>query len=95
MEDSNAAEFAKDAQELAEQAKRVYGDIVKNDTLRNIYQENPYAVVGAALGIGYVLGGGLATPFSRRLAKVGMKALFVPLAAAQLKSLAIGLPPEE
>lgn len=50
-------------------------------------KENPYVAIGAAAAVGYVVAGGLATPFTRRIIRIGMKALFVPLAASQLKGL--------
>jgi hypothetical protein len=34
-------------------------------------QEHPYGTLAAALGVGYVLGGGLFTRLTTRLAKVG------------------------
>ena len=36
-------------------------------------EKNPYAMVGAALGLGYVVGGGLLTPTTMRLLKLGFK----------------------
>ena len=55
--------------------------------LERYYKENPYVVLGAAVGVGYILGGGTFSPFSRRIARIGMKALLLPLAATQLKNL--------
>lgn len=51
------------------------------------YRHNPYVVLAAVAGLGYVAGGGLFSPFTRRLTRIGMKALFVPIAAAQFKGL--------
>lgn len=49
------------------------------------YRHNPYVVLAAAAGLGYVAAGGLVSPFTRRITRIGMKALFVPIAAAQFK----------
>ncbi len=51
------------------------------------FEENPFAVLAVAAGVGYVLGGGLLSPFSRRIARIGMKAMVLPIAASQLKSI--------
>lgn len=58
------------------------------DAVTRTIKEHPYLAIGAAAAVGYVLAGGLPTPFTRRIVRVGMKALFVPLAASQLKGLA-------
>lgn len=58
--------------------------------LQRYYEENPYVVLAAAAGVGYIAGGGLFSPFTRRLVRIGMKAVFVPIAAAQLKALTGG-----
>lgn len=55
--------------------------------LQRYYSENPYVVLAAAVGVGYMIGGGTFSPFSRRVARIGMKALLLPLAASQLKNI--------
>lgn len=56
--------------------------------LERAYKHNPYVVLAVAAGVGYVAGGGLISPFTRRITRFGMKALFVPIAAAQFKGKA-------
>ncbi len=77
-----------DLNNLTHQAQEIAQQVVDVDKARDFWRENPYLVLGAAAGLGYVLAGGLPTPFTRRLIRIGMKALFVPVAASQLKSLA-------
>lgn len=67
-----------DVQDLITQARN-------KRLLERTYKHNPYVVLAVAAGIGYVAGGGLVSPFTRRITRIGMKALFVPIAAAQFK----------
>jgi hypothetical protein len=51
------------------------GDMVsKTLDIRGRVQRNPYGMVAGALGIGFVLGGGLFTRLTARLAGVGLRA---------------------
>lgn len=61
-----AAEVAKDANSALNGVADAVGLTEKVD-------KNPYAMVGAALGIGYVVGGGLLTPTTMRLVKLGLR----------------------
>lgn len=75
---------------VIDDARQLVNDVRDNRVLESIYQENPFLIIGIAAGVGYVAAGGLTSPFTRRLVRVGMKALFVPLAATQLKEIAVG-----
>lgn len=57
------------------------------DKLRDIYDRNPYAVLAAAAGAGYVIGGGLQSPFTKRLTRMGLKAVVLPMALGKLQEL--------
>lgn len=77
---------------LAEQTQRVAADLrglydSVQDPVGQYYKENPYVVLAAAAGVGYVLAGGLFSPFTRRLMRMGMKAMVLPIAATQLKGV--------
>jgi hypothetical protein len=56
--------------------------------LRGRVQRAPIAMVGAALGIGYLLGGGLFSATTRRLLKAGIGAAVVPFVTRQLRAMA-------
>lgn len=64
---------------------------------------SPYGTVAAAIGIGYVLGGGVFSPFTARVLGLGLglglRMLIVPIVADQLVELARGVvaddPPAE
>lgn len=83
-----------DGQTIVDSSKRIindvqqlYEDVRSHNSLQQVYQENPYVLLAAAAGVGYLLAGGLFTPFSRRLMRIGLKGLIIPVAAAQLKHL--------
>lgn len=97
--DHPAHKLIDDGQALMDNSKRVLNDAQQlyervSDKLSpaQIYQDNPFAVVAAAAGVGYLLGGGLFTPFTRRIVRIGLKGLVIPLASTQLKQLTAGTP---
>ena len=59
--------------------------------LKGRLEKGPWLTLSAAAAVGYVLGGGLFTPLSSRLFKLGVRVLFMPLVRAQLLGLAGGL----
>jgi hypothetical protein len=53
-----------------------------------LYEEHPFACIGAAAVVGYVAAGGLNTPMTWRLLKLGAQRLLLPTLQAQaLKAL--------
>jgi hypothetical protein len=56
--------------------------------LRGRVQRNPIGMVIAAAGIGYVLGGGLFSPLTGRLVKIGVRLALIPLVKSQLGAVA-------
>ena len=55
--------------------------------LRGRVERHPIGMVFAALGVGYVLGGGLFSPLTGRLVRVGMRLALVPIIKSQLSVL--------
>lgn len=49
-------------------------------------QANPYATLGVAAGVGFVLGGGLASPMGQMLLRVGVRAFGPPLVNALIQN---------
>ncbi|AWV87958.1 hypothetical protein [Bradymonas sediminis] len=97
--DHPAHQLIDDSQTLIDNSKRVINDAqqlydrVREDlSPKQLYQDNPFAVVAAAAGVGYILGGGLFTPFTRRIVRIGLKGLIIPIASSQLKHLTAGVP---
>ena len=50
-------------------------------------EDHPLVCLGIAAGIGYVVGGGLFTPFTARVIKTGARALVLPSLKGKLKGL--------
>jgi len=62
-----------------------------DEELKTRFDQHPYGALAAAVGVGYVLGGGFFTPLTERIAKLvlkaGVRAALVPFVAAQLNEL--------
>lgn len=69
---------------LSESASKL-GDSID---LRGRVQRNPFGMVLAAAGVGYLLGGGLFSPLTGRLVKVGIRLALVPFVKNQLGAVA-------
>ena len=55
--------------------------------LKGRVQRNPIAMVCVAAGVGYVLGGGLFSPTTSRLLKIGVRLALVPFIKSQLSNM--------
>jgi hypothetical protein len=49
------------------------------DAVRSEVKDNPIRAVLMAAGVGYILGGGLAAPVTRRLTRLALRAMLIPL----------------
>jgi hypothetical protein len=56
--------------------------------LKGRVQRNPYGMVAAAIGVGYVLGGGLFTPLTARMLRVGVRLAMLPFVKDELRGMA-------
>jgi hypothetical protein len=63
-------------------------NLAKAINLRGRVQQNPFLMVAAAVGLGYVLGGGLFSPLTGKLLRIGVRAAVIPLIKQQLSGLA-------
>lgn len=77
-------QVSEDLEALNEDVMALVRHVREKRIAQRYYEQNPYVVLAAAAGLGYVAGGGLFTPFTRRLIRFGMKAMFVPIAAKQI-----------
>ncbi len=71
------------AQDLGSTAAELYERL---DIARQI-QEHPYRTLAIAAGVGYVLGGGLFTPLTGTLVRLGSRAMLLPMMQAAAESI--------
>ena len=76
------------AQQFFDEAKASGQGLMEAVNLQGRVERNPYGMVAAALGIGYLLGGGLFTATTARLFRLGIKVAAVPLVRDEFVSFA-------
>ncbi len=76
------------AQQLVDEAKGAVHQLGESLDLRGRVERHPYGMVLAAFGVGYVLGGGLFTPTTARVVRLGMKLAALPLVKDELLGMA-------
>ena len=74
--------------ELAKDANSAINGVSDAVGLTDQVEKAPYAMVGAALGAGYILAGGLFTPTTTRLLRLGMKLASIPQVRDRLLDVA-------
>jgi hypothetical protein len=77
-----------DAQQLFTDARGAVADLSSTLDLRGRVERNPYGMMLAAVGVGYVLGGGLFTPTTARLIRLGMRLAALPFVKDELLAMA-------
>jgi hypothetical protein len=83
-----AEQLGESAQAFLSNAQGAAADLADAIDLKGRVDRNPYAMVGAALGVGYVLGGGLFTPLTGRIFKLAVRLAAVPFVKDELMSMA-------
>jgi hypothetical protein len=76
------------AEHLVEEAKGAAAELVRTADLGGRTRKHPYAMLAAAAGVGYVLGGGLFTRWTARIVRLGLRLAAVPLVREELIALA-------
>jgi hypothetical protein len=83
------------AQEAWGQTRDAFSDLRDAIDIKGRMRRQPYGTLAAALGIGYVLGGGIFTPLTSRIVRlalrIGVRAAFLPLLKDQVAGLADAL----
>lgn len=83
-----AQELGEQLQELAQNANSALNGVADATGLTEKVEQSPYGMMAAALGVGYVLGGGLFTPTTMRLLRMGAKLATIPLVRDKLLDVA-------
>lgn len=76
------------AQAAWSEARGAVEDLGQRLDLRGRVERNPYGMIAAAVGVGYVLGGGLFTPMTARMVRLAMKLAALPLVKDELMGMA-------
>jgi hypothetical protein len=82
--------IGRDVAGLREELSGAAQELSSRVNLGRAVHEHPFRTLLVAAGVGYVLGGGLFTPLTRRLLGAGARALVVPLVRSQLAAVAAG-----
>lgn len=77
-----------DARRLVDDARGAMDQLNASLDLRGRVQRHPYGTLLAAFGVGYVLGGGLFTPTTARVVRLGLKLAALPLVKDELIGMA-------
>jgi hypothetical protein len=83
------------AQQAWDRTRDAVSDIKRVADIDGRVRRNPYGTVAAALGIGYVLGGGIFTPLTARIVglglRIGVRLALLPMMKDQISELADSL----
>ena len=74
--------------ELAKDANAALNGMSDAVGLTAHVEKSPYAMIGAALGLGYIVAGGLFTPTTSRLIRMGVKLAAIPQVRNRLLDVA-------
>jgi hypothetical protein len=77
-----------DAQQLWEDTRSMATQLNDSLDLKGRVERHPYGTLLAALGVGYVLGGGLFTPLTASLLRLGVRLAALPFVKDELLSMA-------
>jgi len=83
----HAKRMAEEARAFKEAVASQADSLTRAIDLRGRVQRHPIGMVAAAVGIGYVLGGGLFSPLTGRLVRVGIRLALIPLVKSQLSNI--------
>ena len=76
------------AQHLFSEAKGAVSDLNQLLDLNGRMKRNPYGMLAAAAGVGYLLGGGLFTSLTGRIVHLGIRLAALPFVKDELLSMA-------
>ena len=87
------------AEQVWDRTRDSVSDISNALDIQGRVQRNPYGTVAAAVGIGYVLGGGLFSPLTARIVglglRIGLRLAVLPMLKQEMAELVENLDDEE
>ncbi|HXU64678.1 MAG TPA: hypothetical protein VN962_23420 [Polyangia bacterium] len=90
-----ASSVSDSAQQAWDRTRDAVTDLKRAADIDGRVRRNPYGTVAAALGIGYVLGGGIFTPLTGRIVglglRLGIRLALLPMMKDQISELADSL----
>jgi hypothetical protein len=81
-------QIGSDAQRLLDDARGAVTDLRDTLDLKGRVERNPYLMLAAAFGMGYVLGGGLFTRTTARVIRLGVRLAALPMVKDELIGMA-------
>ncbi|NBD10730.1 MULTISPECIES: hypothetical protein [Corallococcus] len=81
-------QLGSDAQQFIDNARSAVADLGQTLDLKGRVERNPYGTLAIAVGVGYVLGGGLFTPLTARILKLGVRLAALPFVKDELMGMA-------
>ena len=84
----HAERLGESAGHVLEEARAIAESVAAAIDLKGRVDRHPYGMLAAAMGVGYVLGGGLFTPLTRSALRLSIKAAALPLVKDELIALA-------
>ncbi|QSQ16497.1 hypothetical protein [Myxococcus landrumensis] len=85
---SRVDQLGSEAQQLWSDARGAVDDLGQTLDIRGRVERNPYGMMAAAIGVGYVLGGGLFTPLTARILRLGVRLAALPFVKDELLGMA-------
>ena len=76
------------AQQFISEARGAVTDLTESLDIKGRVERNPYLTLAAAAGVGYILGGGLFTPLTARIVRLGVKLAALPFVKDELLGMA-------
>ncbi|MGQ0504418.1 MAG: hypothetical protein ACT4TC_03795 [Myxococcaceae bacterium] len=76
------------AQQLWSDARGAVTDLSDSIDLKGRMERHPYATLAAAVGVGYLLGGGLFTPLTASIFRLGVRLAALPFVKDELLGMA-------
>jgi hypothetical protein len=86
----HASRMVEEAKAFGSALSHKASDLSQALDLRGRVERHPIGMVLAAMGVGYVLGGGLFSPVTGRLVRIGVRLALVPLIKSQLGGMSGG-----